>query len=74
MEDIVKEWLGESDYKSVCHGRVLLSDLFVDFVHWCGGKRYDVRGMTSRWLANILSNLGYEKIRRGDGIVFVVGK
>lgn len=72
MENIIKEWIEGVDYSSTCEGRVLLSKLVIDFAQWCSRKEYDASGLTSHAMGRILTSLGYEKTRRGDGIMFII--
>lgn len=72
MENIIKEWIQDVDYASTCEGKVLLSKLVIDFAQWCSRKEYDASGLTSHTMGRILTGLGYEKTRRGDGIVFII--
>lgn len=72
MEDKIEEWLKDRDYSN--ERRVLLIDLFKDFVCWCYDKGYCVKELTINGLSKTLVGLGYIKVQSYNGMYFLMGE
>lgn len=74
IEDKIKEWLLDVDYSDATNFKVLEINLFRDYIYWCSSKGYDVSNVTVKGLSNDLLRLGYKRIRKEDGMAFIMSK
>lgn len=72
MEENIKEWLSQVDYSH--ERRVLLIDLFKDFVCWCYDRGYSVKELTINGLSKTLVGMGYIKVQSYNGMYFLMGE
>lgn len=74
MKENVKKWLSESDFSDIRgkDNRVLLIDLFKDYVCWCYRNREDIKEFTVQTLSSMLEEIGYEKIQSYRGMYFLI--
>lgn len=72
MEKNIKEWLSQVDYSN--QRRVLLIDLFKDYVCWCYDRGYSVKELTINGLSRSLVGLGYIKVQSYNGMYFLMSE
>lgn len=70
----IREWLGEVDFSDAINGKVLEVNLFRGYIYWCSSKGYLVDDVTIKGLSNELVALGYRRIRKEDGMAFIMVK
>lgn len=73
-KEIVKEWLSASSGRYDVGEKVLLSTLLCEFMYWCGENKIPALPITDRNFSDILTGLGYEKVRANAGTAYVVNK
>lgn len=72
MEKNIKEWLSEADFSSYVNYKVLEIVLFREFVYWCSLRGYQVSEVTVKGLSECLISMGYQRIRKQDGMAFIM--
>lgn len=74
MEGRIEEWLEVATFPEAINNKVLEINLFRDYIYWCSSKGYDVSNVTVKGLSNDLLRLGYKRIRKEDGMAFIMSK
>lgn len=72
MEENIKEWLLEADFSSYVNYKVLEIVLFREFVYWCSLRGYEVSDVTVKGLSDCLANMGFQRIRKHDGMAYIM--
>lgn len=70
LRDKIERWLSENDYSEV--RRVLLIDLFKDFVCWHYRNGEDMSMLTVQTLSSELVSMGYDKVHSFGGVYFII--
>ena len=74
LRNKIEEWLSDVDYTYATNYKVLEINLFRDYIYWCSQKGSEVSDVTVKGLSMEIANLGYERIRKQDGMAFIMKK
>lgn len=74
LRNKIEEWLCDIDYSDAVNYKVLEINLFRDYIYWCSQKGYEVNDVTVKGLSVEIANLGFERIRKQDGMAFIMKK
>lgn len=70
LREKIECWLSEADYSDA--RRVLLIDLFKDFVCWHYKHGEDMSSLTVQALSSELVAIGYNKVHSYSGVYFII--
>lgn len=72
LDDYIDRWLADMNIGEKEKPRILLIDLFKDFVCWCYARGYDTKEITVQRLSSALITRGYEKVQSYKGMYFIM--